>query len=115
MPCSMREPRPRPRASGWRGRWVRPRRCTRHSARRWMATTAGRATETRHSPITNVPVDPDASGSPASRRTVVLGIAALFAVGLVIGGAYKWYVGLSYVGSDDAQVEGHIIPVLPRT
>ena len=83
-----------------------------------MATTAdrteNRATETRRSPVTSVPVEPEAEG-PASRRTLVLGIAGVFAVALLIGGAWKWYVGLSHVTSDDAQVEGHIIPVLPRT
>ncbi|HEY2825121.1 MAG TPA: HlyD family secretion protein [Gemmatimonadales bacterium] len=82
-----------------------------------MATTADRAgersTETRRSPITNVPVGPGEE-SPASRRGLVLGIAGLFAAALVVGGAYKWYVGLSHVTTDDAQVEGHIIPVLPR-
>src|SRR5690242_8734815 len=84
-----------------------------------MATTADRAetraTETRRSPVTNVPADEPAPGSPAGRRTLVLGIAAVFGAALLVGGAWKWYVGLSHVSSDDAQVEGHIIPVLPRT
>src|SRR5690242_7355634 len=83
-----------------------------------MATTADRsetrATETRRSPVTNVPVEGGTSG-PAGRRKLVLGIAGVFGVALLLGGAWKWYVGLSHVTSDDAQVEGHIIPVLPRT
>jgi membrane fusion protein (multidrug efflux system) len=45
----------------------------------------------------------------------VLGIAGVFGAALLIGGAWKWYVGLSHITSDDSQVEGHIIPVLPRT
>jgi len=35
-------------------------------------------------------------------------------LGLVIFGARRWWFGRSHVSSDNAQVDGHIVPVLPK-
>src|SRR5260370_34925741 len=65
---------------------------------------------------------PAASGSAApgpvpqsgGRRRVafaLMGVALLALAGL---GARKWGDGLSHVSTDDAQVDGHIVPILPK-
>ncbi len=58
-----------------------------------------------------------ASAAPAAaggrRRTVfaIMGVVLLALVGL---GARRWIFGLSHVSTDDAQADGHIIPILPK-
>ncbi|HET8713332.1 MAG TPA: biotin/lipoyl-binding protein, partial [Gemmatimonadales bacterium] len=71
-----------------------------------------------YEPETDAPARP--AGRPAaparpkrSRRTVfmILGVVVL---GLLIFGARKWWFARSHVTTDNAQVDGHIIPVLPK-
>ncbi len=58
---------------------------------------------------------PSAAPAPAGgrRRTVfaIMGVVLLALVGL---GARRWIYGLSHVSTDDAQADGHIIPILPK-
>ena len=61
------------------------------------------------SEATTLPAAPEA-GKP-NRAGLVL-IVALLAIGGWIG--WKWYWSLSHVGTDNAQVDSHIVPVLPR-
>jgi len=52
--------------------------------------------------------------APGSRRRVVflaMGVAMLGLVGL---GAKRWWFSRSHVSTDNAQVDGHIIPILPK-
>jgi membrane fusion protein (multidrug efflux system) len=53
------------------------------------------------------------AASGGSRRIVflVMGVALLGLLGL---GAKRWWFGRSHVSSDNAQVDGHIIPILPK-
>src|SRR6185437_6918480 len=80
-----------------------------------MATTIERETAQR-------PGRPSAVGSeqPAgsaksggSKRTVflIMGVALL---GLVAVGVRRWIYGFSHVSTDNAQVDGHIVPILPK-
>jgi membrane fusion protein (multidrug efflux system) len=56
-----------------------------------------------------------AAAAPApSRRPVVLGILALVVLLFAGFGARQWAFARHHVSTDDAQVEGHIIPVLAR-
>jgi membrane fusion protein, multidrug efflux system len=58
---------------------------------------------------------PSAATAPAGgrRRTAfaIMGVVLLALVGL---GARRWIYGLSHVSTDDAQADGHIIPILPK-
>src|SRR5207247_4792264 len=58
---------------------------------------------------------PPAPAAPpkSSRRTVFM-IMGVILLGLVIFGARKWWFGRSHVSTDNAQVDGHIVPVLPK-
>jgi|SRR5690242_6060118 len=56
------------------------------------------------------PVEPQ----PGSRRGLaftIMGVALLALLGL---GARRYIYGLSHVSSDNAQVDGHIVPILPK-
>jgi len=60
------------------------------------------------------PETPSAPPKPGGRkRTVffVMGIALLALIGV---GVRHWIFGLSHVSTDNAQVDGHIIPILPK-
>jgi membrane fusion protein (multidrug efflux system) len=57
---------------------------------------------------------PDAAPAPGGRKRMVYLIVALAALALVGFGIRQWWFGRSHVGTDDAQVEGHITPILPR-
>ena len=81
-----------------------------------MATTM-EPTETRVRPSpapapapAPAPTQPKQKGS---RRTVFM-IMGVILLGLVIFGARKWWFARSHVSTDNAQVDGHIIPVLPK-
>jgi len=41
-------------------------------------------------------------------------IMGVILLGLVIFGVRKWWFGRSHVSTDNAQVDGHIVPVLPK-
>ena len=56
------------------------------------------------------------SSSPAPSRPnpvplIILGVLALFAIGF---GVSRWRWGLTHIRTDNAQVEGHIVPTLAR-
>src|SRR2546430_5528680 len=56
------------------------------------------------------PVEPKAGG----RRRLVFTLMGLALVALVALGARRWIYGLSHVSTDNAQVDGHIVPILPK-
>ena len=74
---------------------------------------------TTYEPETEAPVRPSSArpAAPAkprkSRRTVfiIMGVVLLF---LVLFGVRKWWFGRSHVSTDNAQVDGHIVPILPK-
>src|SRR5260370_4803213 len=65
---------------------------------------------------------PAASGSAApgpvpqtgGRRRVAFALMGVVLLALAGLGARKWVYGLSHVSTDDAQVDGHIVPILPK-
>ena len=59
---------------------------------------------------------PPAEPAPTRRgpRPIVLGTAALVALAALVLGGYQLWFARGHVSSDNAQVEGHIVPVLPK-
>src|SRR5207247_7030529 len=81
--------------------------------KRTMATTMEPETQTPARPGPRSSTPAPAAPPKSSRRTVFL-IMGVMLLGLVIFGARKWWFGRSHVSTDNAQVDGHIIPVLPK-
>ena len=60
------------------------------------------------------PVPPAVTRAPGGRRRIVLGLVAL-AVVLGLGWAVKqWLYGRAHESTDNAQVDGHLVPVLAK-
>src|SRR6266704_670289 len=80
-----------------------------------MATTIER--ETAQRPGRPSPVGPEQPAEPAksggSKRTIFI-IMGVVLLGLVAVGVRRWIYSLSHVSTDNAQVDGHIIPILPK-
>src|ERR1700704_886465 len=80
-----------------------------------MATTMER--ETAQRPGRPSPVIPEQPAEPVksggSRRTIFL-IMGVVLLGLVAVGVRRWIYSLNHVSTDNAQVDGHIIPILPK-
>ncbi len=56
----------------------------------------------------------EAPAAPQRRRPVVLGVFAILAVAAAIFAFQKWSYGRVHESTDNAQVDGHIVPVLAR-
>jgi len=78
-----------------------------------MATTMEPKTENPARPAPRPSTPAPAAPPKGSRRTVFM-IMGVILLGLVIFGARKWWFGRSHVSTDNAQVDGHIVPVLPK-
>ena len=51
---------------------------------------------------------------PSRRRGIVLGIVAIVALAGLAWGTSKWLYGRSHESTDNAQVDGHLVPVLAK-
>ncbi|PYP56085.1 MAG: HlyD family secretion protein [Gemmatimonadetes bacterium] len=60
------------------------------------------------------PSTPAPAAPPKSSRRTVFMIMGVILVGLLIFGVRKWWFARSHVSTDNAQVDGHIVPVLPK-
>src|SRR6266700_3832543 len=80
-----------------------------------MATTI--APETQQRVMRPSPISSEEATAPAKRggrkRTVFI-IMGVVLLGLVAVGVRRWIYGFSHVSTDNAQVDGHIIPILPK-
>jgi membrane fusion protein (multidrug efflux system) len=81
-----------------------------------MATIVAPESTKATGPRPSAPSQPAERGgaAPGGRRRTVfigLGIALLALIGF---GAKKWWFSRSHVSTDNAQVDGHIIPILPK-
>jgi len=65
-------------------------------------------------PAASAPVAPAAPPEGGSRRRVVLPIIALALVGGLAWGAKQWAFARAHESTDNAQVDGHIIPVIAK-
>jgi len=71
-----------------------------------MATTMEPDTETLRPVLTR-------PKKQKSRRTVFM-IMGVVLLALIVFGVRRWWFGRSHVSTDNAQVDGHIVPVLPK-
>src|SRR3989442_10311513 len=55
-----------------------------------------------------------AAAAPGGRRRIVFAALGLALVALLGLGVKKWWFARSHVSTDNAQVDGHIIPILPQ-
>src|SRR5216110_2616332 len=79
-----------------------------------MATTIERETAQRAGrPSPVAPEQPEPAKSGGNKRTVFI-IMGVVLLGLVAVGARRWVYSLSHVSTDNAQVDGHIVPILPK-
>jgi membrane fusion protein, multidrug efflux system len=53
-------------------------------------------------------------GTPSTRKKFVLAIVGVVALILLFGAFQKWSYGRSHQSTDNAQVDGHIVPVLAK-
>src|SRR5256714_1462101 len=60
------------------------------------------------------PVSSPAEPTRGGRRGTVFMIMGVVLLALVGLGARRWIYGLSHVSTDNAQVDGHIVPILPK-
>jgi membrane fusion protein, multidrug efflux system len=60
------------------------------------------------------PVPPAAPAQPGRRKRTVFFIMGAALLGLVAVGVRHWIFNLSHVSTDNAQVDGHIVPILPK-
>jgi len=75
-----------------------------------MATTMEPKTETpaRPAPRPSTPTSPK-----KSRRTVFM-IMGVVLLGLVVFAGRKWWFARNHVSTDNAQIDGHLVPILPK-
>src|SRR6266480_388523 len=79
-----------------------------------MATTIEREAAQRPGrPSPAAPEQPEPAKSGGNKRTVFI-IMGVVLLGLVAVGVRRWIYRLSHVSTDNAQVDGHIIPILPK-
>src|SRR6266576_949735 len=103
----------------WLAPLAQPGRSTSHPQRKHehMATTMEPQTEAP--PVSRVsssapPGKTPAAGPPKSSRKLVFGIMSIVLLGLLIFAARRWWFGRNHVSTDNAQVDGHIVPILPK-
>src|SRR2546426_6464668 len=78
-----------------------------------MATTMD--PERRRAPGAKPPPPRVTEGAkPGSRRRTAFVIMGAVLVALAALGARRWIFSLSHQSTDDAQVDGHIVPILPK-
>jgi membrane fusion protein (multidrug efflux system) len=54
------------------------------------------------------------AAAPGGRRQIVFMVMGAALLGLLGFGAKRWWFARSHVSTDNAQVDGHIIPILPK-
>src|SRR5437870_9779643 len=79
-----------------------------------MATTIERETLPRASRPPPEPPAETETAKPKSSRGRVFLIMGVILLALVGVGVRRWIFGLSHVSTDNAQVDGHVIPILPK-
>src|SRR5439155_858915 len=66
----------------------------------------------RPSPVS--PDQPTEPAKPGGRKRTVFMIMGVVLLGLAAVGVRRWIYGFSHVSTDNAQVDGHIVPILPK-
>lgn len=82
-----------------------------------MATAAERDSKSARSGETREFKSTTAKPSPAngsSRRYILMGVGAIVAILVLLWGGQKWLYGRAHESTDDAAVDGHIVPVVAK-
>ena len=85
-----------------------------------MATTMEPEVKRESAPSSKAAATPSqaavspAEPQPRSRRGLAFTIMGVVLLALLGLGARRWVYGLSHVSTDNAQVDGHIVPILPK-
>ncbi len=77
-----------------------------------MATTV--KPETKQARGNSVEDAPETAAPPRPRRPIAFIVLALALVVLGSAGVRRWLWGRTHVSSDNAQVDGHVVPILPK-
>ncbi len=78
-----------------------------------MTTTMEPKTEPRR-PAPSASPSSTPTRKPGGTRRIVFGVMGIALVGLLGLGVRRWWFARSHVSTDNAQVDGHIVPVLPK-
>src|SRR4029078_4786721 len=72
-------------------------------------------TETRETTVTrngtSVVTEP---AGPSTKKKIILGAVAIVAILVLIWAFQRWSYGRSHESTDNAQIDGHIVPVLAK-
>ena len=79
-----------------------------------MATTIDRETAPALAPTSSRASKPTPEAAPGGRKRTVFIIMGIVLLGLVAVGVRRWIFSLSHVSTDNAQIDGHIVPILPK-
>src|SRR5689334_16482370 len=70
--------------------------------------------EQQDSDKSSLRVEPATEPPKPSRRKFILPIVAIVALLGIVWGVKKWMYGRSHESTDNAQVDGHLVPVLAK-
>src|SRR5919199_5057062 len=78
--------------------------------------TSQMATRSEPQPIRDADIEPPAPapGRPFGRRQIILAVASLVVLLGLVWVYRRWSYGRSHESTDNAQVDGHIVPVLAK-
>jgi membrane fusion protein (multidrug efflux system) len=79
-----------------------------------MSTTAAPTTRPTEATPTTPPAAPVAAAPTRSRRAIVLPIVVLLAIVALVYGGKRWMYARAHQSTDNAQVDGHIVPLLAK-
>src|SRR5690242_14316677 len=79
-----------------------------------MATAISDQQQQQQPDQSSLRVEPAAAPPKPSRRKFILPIVAIVALVAVVWGVRKWMYGRSHESTDNAQVDGHLVPVLAK-
>jgi membrane fusion protein (multidrug efflux system) len=79
-----------------------------------MSTTAAPTTRPTEATPTTPPAAPVAAAPTRSRRAIVLPIVVLLAIVALVYGGERWMYARAHQSTDNAQVDGHIVPLLAK-
>jgi membrane fusion protein (multidrug efflux system) len=65
-------------------------------------------------PVVAPPAAENIEGAATSRRSPVLPIVGAIVLAFAIYAGWNWWTGRAFVSTDNAQVQGHIVPILPK-
>lgn len=69
---------------------------------------------TSPAPTPRRPAATPATAAPGGRKRIIYGVLTVAVLALLTGGVRAWWFGRNHVRTDNAQVDGYILPILPK-